>query len=263
MPPGFRRATIWLDSHRRQGTAGYEVADTFYAIAAKLGDLDVDDDSLSVVHDTMNFHAQPAGPVYHPYAKAEFMLFNTSSAYNPDTTDGPSHSPLREVQVKAKVEGQNEAIDSVYVPNLPESLSVGQAVECTLAFVLPVGTRDSNYAGVVTITALDTAGYQVQDSFILTVRGPQPRQNLDSLRVAPIPFKPHQNPAHDAIHFQGLSAGAHVTVYDASGQTVWTATENGDGHLAWDAKVASGIYVYLVVSADGKSSKVGKLSVIR
>jgi hypothetical protein len=106
-------------------------------------------------------------------------------------------------------------------------------------------------------------GYQVQDSFYLVVRGPQPRENLDSLRVAPIPFKPNQNPEHDAIHFQGLSAGARVTVYDASGQSVWTASENGDGHLMWDAKVASGIYVYLVVSADGKSSKAGKLSVIR
>jgi hypothetical protein len=52
-------------------------------------------------------------------------------------------------------------------------------------------------------------------------------------------------------------------VYDASGQWVWTATEGGDGHLEWDAKVASGIYVYLVVSADGQSSKVGKLSVFR
>jgi len=95
------------------------------------------------------------------------------------------------------------------------------------------------------------------------VHGPQPRQNLDSLRVAPIPFKPNQNPEHDAIHFQGLTAGARVTVYDASGQSVWTATEAGDGHLKWDARVASGIYVYLVVSADGKASKVGKLSVIR
>lgn|GEM_PF-1809441 len=53
------------------------------------------------------------------------------------------------------------------------------------------------------------------------------------------------------------------TGYDASGQSVWTATESGDGHLVWKAEVASGIYVYLVVSADGKASKVGKLSVIR
>jgi hypothetical protein len=243
-------------------TAGYVVADTFHAVARKLGDLDVDDDSLSAVHDTVNLRTQPAGPVYHPYAKAEFMLVNTTSTYNPDTSDGPSRSALREVKVEAKVEVQGGSTDSVYVLNLPESLALGQAVECTLALVLPVGAPLNGYSGVVTISAVDTAGYEVQDSFFLTVRGPQPRQNLDSLRVAPIPFKPNQNPEHDAIHFQGLTAGARVTVYDASGQSVWTATEQGDGHLKWDAKVASGIYVYLVVAKDGES-KVGKLSVIR
>jgi hypothetical protein len=94
------------------------------------------------------------------------------------------------------------------------------------------------------------------------VRGPLPCQDLDSLRVAPIPFKPHQNPEHDAIHFWRLAAGARVVVYDASGQSVWSATEAGDGHLKWDAKVACGIYVYLVVAKDGQS-RVGKLSVIR
>ncbi|HTW91540.1 MAG TPA: hypothetical protein VMH22_07500 [bacterium] len=256
----------------------YPVAETVQAVVKRvvgvLGDLDVDKDSLGVAHDTMNLHTQPAGPVYHPYAKAEFMLANTSSAYNPDTTDGPSRSPLREVKVEmrmgtakaaksAKVHTQAGTADSIYVLNLPESLAVGQAVKCTLALVIPVGEALGSHSGWIVVSALDTLGYQVRDSFFLVVRGPQPRQNLDSLRVAPIPFKPNQNPEHDAIHFQGLSAGARVIVYDASGQSVWSATESGDGQLKWDAKVASGIYVYLVVSADGKSSKVGKLSVIR
>jgi hypothetical protein len=265
VPPGLRdgdfAGSITITG---KDTAGALIQETFSALIENVpGDLDIDSDSLDVVHDTMSLHTQPAGPVYSPYAKAEFMLVNTSSTYNPDESDGPSRSTLREVEVEVKVEGQNGSMDSVYVLNLPESLALGQAVECTLALVLPVGTEPSGYAGVVTISALDTAGYEVQDSFFLVVRGPQPRQNLDSLRVAPIPFKPNQNPEHDAIHFQGLSAGARVTVYDASGQSLWTATESGDGHLKWDAKVASGIYVYLVVSADGQSSKVGKLSVIR
>jgi hypothetical protein len=128
--------------------------------------------------------------------------------------------------------------------------------------VLPVGATPDGYSGWVTISALDSLGYPVRDSFALAVRGPQPRQNLDSFLVAPIPFKPNQNPEHDAIHFQGLSAGARATVYDASGQSVWSQTESGDGHLKWEAKVASGIYVYLVVAKDG-ASRVGKLSVIR
>ena len=80
----------------------------FYALMVKnLSDLDVDPDSLSLVHDTMNLHAQPAGPVYHPYAKAEFMLVNTSGLYNPDTSDGPSHSPLSEVKVEVEVKAQD------------------------------------------------------------------------------------------------------------------------------------------------------------
>jgi hypothetical protein len=264
VPPGFRDGD-YTGSIRIAGTdtAGFEVEDSFYAIVGKLGDLDVARDSLGVVNDTIDLHAQPAGPVYSPYAKAPFMLVNTGSAYNPDTEDGPSRSKLIEFEVEAKTEGQNGSGDNVYVLNLPESLAVGQAMECTLALVIPVGTQTSGYTGVVTISAYDSLGYQVQDSFFLVVHGPQPRQNLDSLRVAPIPYKPNQNPEHDAIHFQGLSVGAKVVVYDASGQSVWTATENGDGHLEWEAKVASGIYVYLVVSADGKSSKVGRLSVIR
>jgi hypothetical protein len=265
VPPGLRdgdyAGSITITG---KDSVGALIQETFSALIENVpGDLDIDNDSLDVAHDTMSLHTQPAGPVYSPYAKAEFMLVNTSSAYNPDTAAGPSRSILREVKVEAKVKGQNGPIDSVYVLNLPESLAVGRAVGCTLALVIPVGTQPSGYTGVVTISAYDTLGYMVQDSFFLTVRGPQPRENLDSLRVAPIPFKPNQNPEHDAIHFQGLSAGARVMVYDASGQSVWTATENGDGHVKWDARVASGIYVYLVVSADGKCSKVGKLSVIR
>ena len=248
-------------------TAGMLVDEIFHALFKKttLGDLDVDGDSLDVASDTMDLHTQPAGPAYSPHAKARFMLLNTYEFYNPDVEDGPSRSPLREAKVEVKVEAQNWTAPpcSVYVLNLPPSLEVGQAVECTLALVLPVGTELDNYSGVVTIDACDTLGYRVRDSFFLTMRGPQPRQSLDSLQVAPIPYKPNQNPEHDAIHFQGLSPGAKVIVYDASGQSVWSATEAGDGHLKWDAKVASGIYVYLVVSADGKASKVGKLSVIR
>jgi hypothetical protein len=245
----------------------YEIADTVYALVTKLGDLDIDNDSLDVARDTVNLHTQPAGPAYSPYAKARFMLVNTTTSYNPDTTDGPSRSPLRAVEVEVKVTtGDSPRAGtvpcSVYVLNLPESLAVGQAVACTLALVVPVGTALDNYTGLVTIDAYDTLGYRVRDSFFLRVTGPTWRQSLDSLRVAPIPFKPNQNPEHDAIHFQGLTAGARVIVYDASGQSVWSATEQGDGHLEWDAKVASGIYVYLVVSSDGQS-RVGKLSVIR
>ena len=114
-----------------------------------------------------------------------------------------------------------------------------------------------------TIGSPDAGFNKLRDSFRLGVRGPEYRQTLDSLRVAPIPFKPYHGLGHDAIHFQGLTSGARVIVYDASGQEVWRDTEKGDGHVAWKAEVASGIYVYLVVSKDGQSHVKGKLSVIR
>jgi len=255
-------------------------------VPAVVGDLDVHGDSLDVVHDTMDVRAQPG---YVPSGTARFMVVNTTSTYNPDTADGPSRSLLREVKVEAMVEGQGRAarrvnsecrmvksgsdfhssqftLDSsavgIYVLHLPESLAVGQAVECTLALVLPAGATPEDYSGWVFVTATDTQGFSVQDSFAVVVSSAGPHQSLDSFRVVPIPFKPHQNPEHDAIHFQGLSAGARVTVYDASGLMVWSATEAGDGRLAWKAEVASGIYVYLGVAKDGLS-KVGKLSVIR
>ena len=245
-------------------TAGMSVDETFYALFKKttLGDLDVDNESLDVARDTMDLHTQPAGPAYSPYAKARFMLLNTYKFYNPDTADGPSQSPLYITGYSAYLCSAQDTLDSIYVLNLPGSLSRGQVVECTLALVLPVGTQPVGYTGLVTIDGYDTLGYRVRDSFFLTVHGPEPRQSLDSLRVAPIPFKPRQNAEHDAIHFQGLTAGARVTVYDASGQSVWSETEHGDGHLKWKAEVASGIYVYLVVAKDGQS-RVGKLSVIR
>jgi hypothetical protein len=194
------------------------------------------------------------------------MLVNTTSSYNPDTADGPSRSPLIITGYDAYLRSAQDTVDSIYLLNLPSYLAIGQAVECTLALVVPVGTPLDGYTGLVSIDAYDTLGYRVRDSFVLAVRGPLPRQSLDSLRVAPIPFKPHQNPQHDAIHFQGLTAGARVIIYDASGQEVWRASEavegHGEGHVAWDARVASGIYIYLVVSTDG-DSRVGKLSVIR
>ncbi len=243
---------------------GCPLAETVYALLQKVptavGDLDVDDDSLDLVHDTMEVRAQPG---YVPSGTARFMVVNTTGSYNPDTSDGPSDSPLSQVRAELRLAAPGVPLESAWVLNLPGALAVGQAVECTLALVLSSGATPEDYGGWVFISATDSLGFQVQDSFAVVVKGAEPHQNLDSFRVVPIPFKPNQNPEHDAIHFQGLTSGARVVVYDASGQSVWTATESGDGHLAWKAEVASGIYVYLVVTADGKASKVGKLSVIR
>ncbi|MGQ9535375.1 MAG: sialidase family protein [bacterium] len=220
-----------------------------------LADIDVDNDSLDVKNDTIDLHTQPAGPVYSPYAKGLFILANTSTSYNPDTMDGPSISWVDSLNFSS-------TWDSTFVLGLPSYLLVGEAAICTLAVVIPEGTPPGFYTGSVTIRGVDSLGGPTTETFYFKFRGPQPRSSLDSLRVAPIPFKPHRNPEHDAIHFQGLPAGAKVRVYDAAGTLVWHATEDGDGHIEWKADVASGIYIYLITSPNGESRK-GKLSVIR
>jgi len=241
---------------------GVTIQEKFNVLVRILGDLDVDNDSLRVHADTIDLWTQPAGPVYSPWAKAAFVLANTSTAYNPDDWDGPSRSRLDYLTYSGKVSTTDAEFDSIFVLYLPESLMQGEVVVCTLALVVPVGTPLGQFTGNVLIEARDISGFVIQERFGLRINGPRPRQSLDSLGVAPIPFKPNHGIGHDAIHFQGLTKGARVVVYDASGQEVWRDQERGDGHLAWKAEVASGIYVYLVVAEDG-TSRVGKLSVIR
>ncbi|MDH5186263.1 MAG: glycoside hydrolase [candidate division WOR-3 bacterium] len=258
-PDGDYTGVITIEG---KDSLGVLIQETFNALVRILGDLDVDNDSLDVVNDTINLWTQPAGPVYTPYAKAEFILVNTSDAYNPDPEDGPSRSRIDFIKFYGVLNNPHGEIDSIFILNLPSSLNVGQSVECTLALVIPVGTWQGNYTGKITIEGYDTLGFLIQENFNLTVEGPKPRASLDSLRVAPIPFKPYRNPEHKKIHFQGLTRNAKIMVYDASGYCVWSATEDGDGHVDWDANVASGIYIYLVTSQEGENKK-GKLSIIR
>lgn len=234
-------------------------------VVETMADLDIDNDSLDVVNDTINLKTQPAGPMYSPYSKAEFVLVNPDTLYNPDSIDGPSLENIDSISVySAQLIGPNGAhIDSIFVLGIPSSLGIGQAVICTLAVVIPENSPTGLYTGQVIIQGRGVESeLYVQESFNVKIEGPRPRSNLDSLRVGPIPFKPHRNPEHDAIHFQGLPANARVRVYDLSGSLVWTATEDGDGHIAWDANVASGIYIYLITTTNGEIKR-GKLSVIR
>lgn len=228
-------------------------------------DLDVDNDSLDVENGTINLKTQSAGPAYSPYAKAEFVLVNTDASYNPDTLDGPSLEHMDSIYVLHKtLYGPGAAtLDSIFILGLPNVLSVGQSTVCTLAVVIPEDFPEGTYAGIITIRGHAVeAGVYAQGSFMVTVQGPISRNSLDSLSIVPIPFKPNRNPEHDRIHFQGLPQGANVRVYDLSGSLVWSDIEDGDGHCAWDADVASGIYIYLVTASDGAVKK-GKLSVIR
>lgn len=244
---------VWQDFY--EDSLGGNIYSIRGWVVETYADLDVDNDSLGVENDTMNLEVQPAGPVYY-YAKKPFVLANTDAQYNPDPEDGPSISPVDSLTYSS-------TLDSVFIIGLPSSLNIGQAVICTCAVVIAEGTPEGSFTGTVTIQGQDSLGVPVEESFTVTVEGPRARGSLDSLRIAPIPFKPNSDPEHDAIHFQGLSQGAEVKVYDLSGSLVWSDNEDGDGHVAWDAEVGSGIYIYLVKTSDGSEQKKGKLSVIR
>jgi len=253
---------VWQDF--TEDTLGGNIYSVRGWVVEAMADLDVDNDSLDVVNDTINLLTQPAGPAYSPYAKGVFILANTDELYNPDSEDGPSSSPVDSFTYYGTLNGPGGTIDSIFILGLPGSMSVGEVSVCTLAVVFPLNMTDGTYTGFVMIEGRDSLGGLVQESFAVSIEGPRPRGNLDSLRIVPIPFKPHSEPGHDAIHFQGLTADATVRIYDLSGTLVFgPETDNdGDGHLAWDAEVASGVYIYLVTTPDGEVKK-GRLSVIR
>jgi len=246
---------VWQDYY--EDSLGGNIYSVRGWVVETYADLDVDNDSLGVENDTMNLEVQPAGPVYY-YAKKPFVLANTDSLYNPDSEDGPSISPVDSLTYSS-------TLDSVFIIGLPSSLNVGEAVICTCAVVIAKGTPEGSFTGTVTIQGQDSLGALVEESFTVIVEGPRARGSLDSLRIAPIPFKPNSDPEHDAIHFQGLTANTTVRVYDLSGTLVFgpKTDKDGDGHLAWDAEVGSGIYIYFVKTSDGSEQKKGKLSVIR
>lgn len=252
---------VWQDFY--EDSVGGNIYSIRGWVVASLADLDVDNDSLDVQNDTMSLRTQPAGPAYSPYARGAFILANTDDTYNPDPEDGPSTSRIDSLDFFGSVYGPTGIADTVFVLGLPSSMAVGQTIVCTLAIVIPEDAPEGTHSGFVTIEGVDSIGTPVMETFNVVVYGPIPRGSLDSLRVVPIPFKPHANLGHDRIHFQGITQNTTVRVYDLSGMLVWSETEtDGDGHIAWDADVASGIYMYLVTTSDGEAKK-GKLSIIR
>jgi hypothetical protein len=70
-------------------------------------------------------------------------------------------------------------------------------------------------------------------------------------------------PASPAGASSTTSSIGYAALLNTSGMTKSVILAKFDGSTVSTYTVASGIYVYLVVTADGTSSRVGKLSVIR
>ncbi len=59
------------------------------------------------------------------------------------------------------------------------------------------------------------------------------------------------NPAHDALHVNGLESGDGISLHDMAGHTVWQRAAKGSGMSINTAPFAAGIYMLHVDAADG------------
>jgi hypothetical protein len=90
--------------------------------------------------------------------------------------------------------------------------------------------------------------------------------SLSGIRVHPNPWRPNQTYGRQ-ITFDQLPLGATVKIFTVSGHWVKTPPTSGTTAI-WDLTndsgdlVASGLYIYLVKTSDGQTTK-GKLAIIK
>jgi len=230
-------------------------------VVITMADLDIDNNALDLVDNVMDFGQAPAGPAY---IKKYFRIVNADSADNPDSLDGPSSDSIVKIECPGVVlYGPGSAtIDSGFVSDIPAGLGIGQSAELELTLFIPEGTAPGNYSGFVTIVATGADSGETVDSFTVTILGPEPEKDLDSLKVFPNPFKP--STGDKKIYFEGLTGEAKIIICDVSGAIVKEINENdGDGLATWDPKEnASGIYFYVITNPAGDIEK-GKIAIIK
>ncbi len=231
-------------------------------VVEALADLDIYDDSLDVSGNLIDLGRVPAGP---PDAIGQFVMVNSDSLHNPDPEDGPSLERLVNVEPDSAslvLNGPGGASITVEVWGLPTSLEIGQHAISEVRTFIPEGRPTGIYEGTLVIQGEgEESGELVFDSFTIRIEGPYADQTLDSLKVFPKPYKPHDG--HRKIYFYGLTDKATVRIYDISGSLVKEIEESdGDGLATWNGDVASGIYIYHISNPQGEQ-KLGKLSVIR
>ena len=92
-----------------------------------------------------------------------------------------------------------------------------------------------------------------------------PSTTLENLHAYPNPVRPNFN---GNVTIAGLTTNANVKITDVSGNLVFEDTAVG-GSLQWDTtafgrhKVASGVYLIIVTSADGFETKASKIMIVR
>ncbi|MBE3582552.1 MAG: S8 family serine peptidase [Limnochordaceae bacterium] len=112
----------------------------------------------------------------------------------------------------------------------------------------------------VRVTATDPLGHSVQA-----------KSGIFTIAVVNGTVTTGPNPAHDSVTFYYTVTGpATLYVYSISGELVFQRDLNpAANHYTWDLTdlsgrpLASGLYLFTVVTADGAASRVGRLTIVR
>ncbi|GAB3892329.1 type IX secretion system anionic LPS delivery protein PorZ [Spirosoma agri] len=110
-------------------------------------------------------------------------------------------------------------------------------------------------------------GTSDQPNGIISYRGPatEPASALSSLTIFPNPVRPDFT---GTVGINGLTDNSTVKILDAGGQLVYEARSQG-GSATWNLRdyrgrsAQTGIYLVVVVTADGTEGLAGKLAVVR
>ena len=90
--------------------------------------------------------------------------------------------------------------------------------------------------------------------------------NLGSVKAYPNPWRSDKH-ANTSIKFDNLPAASTVKVFTVSAEEVRSLSADSNGSVLWDRtnesgeRVASGIYIYLVIDPQGNETS-GKLAII-
>ena len=163
---------------------------------------------------------------------------------------------------------QNGNLETKYTSNFPAYL-------VTKKNDTPVFSAYNYTDTVQNIRFYDNSGYlgymKVLPKFFMSTTKLLDEKDQTELLIFPVPYKPNSGTKYDGdgITFLGLPDGSNIKIFNVAGELVYETTiKNANKNFVWNVqnnsgnKIASGIYIYYIVSSDGTKYK-GKLAIER
>jgi hypothetical protein len=173
---------------------------------------------------------------------------------------------------------QNRRSDGTYVVDYPPGAPQDTCSHC---WVLADGASLSGFQHEYAVTAIDTSVVLVSEFFetpidsseiVRILPGSSARSNLEAVAVVPNPYKIRAEwdpaPGERLLRFTHVPDKSTVRIFTSSGELLRTLTSNAfaspgglTGDVPWDLRndrgrdVVSGIYIYQVETADGRTRK--------